>query len=125
MNGATDTDIDTAADVAVSVRAVDKTYQLAQPVHALRDVSFDLPRGSYTAVMGPSGSGKSTLMNLIGCLDTPTAGTIVVDERDVTALSGVDLTQTEVFSVFTQRYLEIAGRQRLGVVHLDEEAVKR
>jgi putative ABC transport system ATP-binding protein len=71
----------------VSLQDVDKTYQLAQPVHAVRDVSFELPRGSYTAVMGPSGSGKSTLMNLIGCLDTPTDGTIVVNDRDVTTLS--------------------------------------
>jgi len=87
MSGSTETGAGGAADVAVSVRAVDRTYQLAQPVHALRDVSFDLPRGSYTAVMGPSGSGKSTLMNLIGCLDTPTAGRLVVNERDVTRLS--------------------------------------
>jgi len=73
---------------AVVLDGVRKTYELGgQPVHALRDVSLRLPRGSYTAVMGPSGSGKSTLMNLVGCLDTPTAGRVVVDSENVGDLS--------------------------------------
>jgi len=73
---------------AVELTGVWKTYDVGeQSVHALRDVSLTLPRGSYTAVMGPSGSGKSTLMNLVGCLDTPTKGRVEVDGQDVTALS--------------------------------------
>ncbi len=78
---------------AVSLEDVRKTYQLGEPVHALDGVSLEIERGSYTAIMGPSGSGKSTLMNLVGCLDTPTEGTVVVDGRDVGSLSSRERTQ--------------------------------
>jgi putative ABC transport system ATP-binding protein len=72
---------------AVSLVDVRKTYRLGEPVNALDGVSFTIPEGSYTAVMGPSGSGKSTLLNLVGCLDTPTEGAVVVGGQDVAALS--------------------------------------
>ncbi len=72
-----------ATGTAVSLENVRKTYQLAEPVHALDGVDLEIPEGSYTAIMGPSGSGKSTLMNLVGCLDTPTDGTVVVGGQDV------------------------------------------
>ena len=90
-------------DTAVSLDDVHKTYERGEPVRALDGVSLGVARGSYTAVMGPSGSGKSTLMNLIGCLDTPTSGTVRVDGRDVGALSGRERTRlrgTEVGFVF-------------------------
>jgi putative ABC transport system ATP-binding protein len=59
----------------ISMREIWKTYEMgAEPLHALRGVSFDVQRGDYLAIIGPSGSGKSTLMNLIGCLDTPSQG---------------------------------------------------
>ncbi|QSX00612.1 ABC transporter ATP-binding protein [Haloterrigena alkaliphila] len=85
-SGGTDGD-DASIGTAVALENVRKTYQLGEPVHALDGVSLEIPRGSYTAIMGPSGSGKSTLMNLVGCLDTPTEGTVVVDGEDVAALT--------------------------------------
>jgi putative ABC transport system ATP-binding protein len=77
----------TGDSAAVSLEAVRKTYVVGEPVHALDGVDLEIPRGSYVAVMGPSGSGKSTLMNVVGCLDTPTEGTVYLDGQEVTAMS--------------------------------------
>jgi putative ABC transport system ATP-binding protein len=63
------------ADMLISMKNIWKTYQMGtEELHALRDVSFEVKRNEYLAIIGPSGSGKSTLMNLIGCLDSPTKG---------------------------------------------------
>ena len=69
-----------------------KDYHLGpHTVHALRGVSVTIERSEFVAVMGPSGSGKSTFMNLLGCLDTPSAGRYVLDGQDVAGLSADDL----------------------------------
>jgi putative ABC transport system ATP-binding protein len=77
----------------VSVRSVSKDYMLGKTVvPALRDVSLDVEAGEFISIAGPSGSGKTTLLNLVGCVDTPTAGTVVVNGQDTSALSERALT---------------------------------
>jgi putative ABC transport system ATP-binding protein len=76
----------------ISITDMHKTYQMGDvTVHALQGVSFTIQRGEFVAIMGPSGSGKSTLMNMIGCLDTPTSGSYVLDGAEVADLAGNDL----------------------------------
>jgi putative ABC transport system ATP-binding protein len=69
-----------------------KTYVMgSEQVHALRGVSIEIERGEYVAIMGPSGSGKSTLMNLIGCLDTPTKGSYLLNGKQVSEMNDDEL----------------------------------
>ncbi len=77
---------------AILVREVTKTYELGQiRVRALRQVSLQIDRGDFVAIMGSSGSGKSTLMNILGCLDIPTSGRYLIDGVDVSSLDEDDL----------------------------------
>ena len=64
-----------------------------QLVHALRSISLDIYKGEYVALMGPSGSGKSTLMNMIGCLDTPSGGSYILNGNDVSTMSDDELAE--------------------------------
>jgi putative ABC transport system ATP-binding protein len=69
-----------------------KTYVMGdEEIHALRGLSINIEAGEYVAIMGPSGSGKSTLMNLIGCLDTPTKGSYLLNGKEVAAMNDDDL----------------------------------
>jgi putative ABC transport system ATP-binding protein len=69
-----------------------KTYRMGgEEIHALRGVSIQIERGEYVAIMGPSGSGKSTLMNLIGCLDTPTKGSYLLNNKQVGQMNDDEL----------------------------------
>src|SRR5205809_5722762 len=69
-----------------------KTYVMgSEEIHALRGVTITIERGEYVAIMGPSGSGKSTLMNLIGCLDTPSKGSYLLNGKEVGAMNDDEL----------------------------------
>ena len=78
----------------IDIHNVRKIYQMGeQTVHALRGVTLDIHKNEYVALMGPSGSGKSTLMNMLGCLDTPTEGTYLLNAQNVSDLDDDDLAE--------------------------------
>jgi putative ABC transport system ATP-binding protein len=94
-------------DIFIKAENLSKVYELGKTqVKALCDVSFDVRRGEFMAIMGPSGSGKSTLMNLIGCLDTPTDGRYTLNGKLASAMTENDLARIRnreigfVFQVF-------------------------
>ena len=76
----------------IQARDLTKLYRMGdETVHALAGVNFDIARGEYCAIVGPSGSGKSTLMNILGGLDTPTSGRIVIAGNDIGTMADDDL----------------------------------
>ena len=78
----------------IHLRDITRDFKLGgQTVHVLKGIDLDIKRGEYVALMGPSGSGKSTLMNLLGCLDTPTSGTYVLADRDVSRMAEQELAE--------------------------------
>ena len=81
-------------EVFFSMRDIDKDYFLAgEAVHVLKKITLSIEEGEYLSVLGPSGSGKSTLMNIIGCLDTPTAGQYILHGREVEEMDEAELAQ--------------------------------
>ena len=78
----------------IETRDLWKTYVMgSEEIHALRGVSMEIERGEYVAIMGPSGSGKSTFMNLIGCLDTPSKGSYLLNGKQVSQMNDNELAQ--------------------------------
>ena len=82
------------ASALISLQDIRKTYVLGdQTVHALKKIDLDIHQGEYVALMGPSGSGKSTLMNIIGCLDTPSAGKYWLNQKEVSMMTDIELSK--------------------------------
>ena len=92
------------SDNVIEIRNIIRDFKLGQEiVHVLKGIDLDIKRGEYVAIMGPSGSGKSTLMNLLGCLDTPTAGSYNLNGNDVSKMSDdelADIRNKEIGFVF-------------------------
>jgi macrolide transport system ATP-binding/permease protein len=90
----------------LELRAVCRTYTDGEPLTVLKDVTLEIRSGEFVAIMGASGSGKSTLMNIIGCLDNPSAGTYSIRGIDVAGLSGDALAalRRDTFGFIFQRY---------------------
>lgn len=90
----------------IHLENIRKNYFLGkQVIEVLKGISLDIFKNEYVALMGPSGSGKSTLMNILGCLDTPTAGTYILNAKDVSRMSDNDLADVrnnEIGFVFQQ-----------------------
>ncbi len=91
-------------DKLINIIDIVKHYKVGmQIVEALRNISLDINRNEYVAIMGPSGSGKSTLMNILGCLDTPTSGHYFLNSKDVSTMEDNQLAEirnTEIGFVF-------------------------
>jgi putative ABC transport system ATP-binding protein len=99
--------------MAPVVEAVDlkKTYMLGKiPVEALRGVNLKVESGDFLAILGPSGSGKSTMLNLIGALDKPTAGTLMIDGVDVSTLSDNQLSDLRRRVGFVFQFFNLISR---------------
>jgi len=78
----------------LELQNVGKTYQIdSQNLQILKGINLEVKKGDFIVIMGPSGSGKSTLMNIMGCLDTPTSGKVIFENRDVSKLSETELAQ--------------------------------
>lgn len=88
----------------IEIKNITRDFPLGQEtVHVLKGIDLNIDKGEYVAIMGPSGSGKSTLMNLLGCLDTPTSGKYILNEKDVSKMSDdelADIRNTEIGFVF-------------------------
>ncbi len=99
------------ATVIVEARDLQKTYMLGKvPVEALRGINLKVEKGDFVSILGPSGSGKSTLLNLIGALDKPTSGTLLIDGVDVSKLNDNQLADLRVKVGFVFQFFNLIPR---------------
>ena len=92
----------------MSLLKLEKIYKIYDSVNALQDINISVEQGEWVAIMGPSGSGKSTMMNIIGCMDKPTKGSIILGGVDISTLNSKELTairRDKVGLVFQQFHL--------------------
>ena len=83
----------------IHLDSITKSYYMGkQELLVLKGISLDIFKNEYVALMGPSGSGKSTLMNILGCLDSPTGGTYILNGQDVSKMPDNDLASLKTFS---------------------------
>ncbi len=95
----------------VEITNLKKTYMLGKvPVEALREVNLKVERGEFLSILGPSGSGKSTLLNLIGALDKPTSGKLLIDGVDVSKLNDNQLTEIRLKIGFVFQFFNLIPR---------------
>ena len=97
-----------ATDALLTLEGVSKIYG---DLHALDNVSLEIPRGQWVSIVGPSGSGKTTLMNIVGAMDTATKGTVMLDGHDISDLTADELTEVRcrtIGLVFQQFHLMVA-----------------
>jgi len=84
----------------IEMKNIKKDYPLGETVvHALRGIDLSVEEGGFISIVGPSGSGKTTLLNLIGCIDTPTEGSVKIGGEEITTLDDTDLTNIRLFKV--------------------------
>ena len=91
-------------EFVIDLKNIIRNFQLGpQTVHVLKGIDLTIKKGEYVALMGPSGSGKSTLMNLLGCLDTPTSGSYMIANRDVSKMNDIERLETKFSEALASR----------------------
>jgi putative ABC transport system ATP-binding protein len=116
-------------DIIIKIKDVTRTYKIGDfEVNALRGVNLEVKRGEFLSIMGPSGSGKSTLMNMMGCLDTPTSGTYILEDKNIDKLNDDQLAEIRnkkvgfVFQTFNLLpRINITGNVELPLIYSKEK----